>query len=49
MNLKKGDEMMDESSEVEDKEMSEWEGFQRENLADTMLDMFEDNDTQNLD
>ena len=40
---------MDVNGEAEDEEISVWEGFQQEDLADAMLDMFEEEDEKDLD
>ena len=40
---------MDEDVEAKDEEISEWEGFQQEELADTMLDIFKEEDEKDLD
>ena len=42
-------ETMDENDQDGDDEISEWEGFQREDLADAMLDMFDDDGEKDMD
>ena len=39
----------DDVEELEDEELEEWEGFSREDLAEAMVDMFEADDTFDLD
>ena len=48
-NYKREGEVMDVNGEAEDEEISVWEGFQQEDLADAMLDMFEEEDEKDLD
>lgn len=48
-NYKHEGEVMDVNGEAEDEEISVWEGFQQEDLADAMLDMFEEEDEKDLD
>lgn len=42
-------ETMDENDQDGDDEISEWEGFQREDLADAMLDMFDGDGEKDTD
>jgi len=39
----------DDGEELEDEELEEWEGFSRGDLAETMVDMFEADDSSDLD
>ena len=48
-NYKREGEVMNVNGEAEDEEISVWEGFQQEDLADAMLDMFEEEDEKDLD
>jgi hypothetical protein len=39
----------DDGEELEDEELEEWEGFSRGDLAEAMVDMFEADDSSDLD
>ena len=49
MNLAYEEEHPDYMEEDEDEELVVWEGFDREDLAEVMVDMFDDDDPGDLD
>ena len=49
MNLPKEEAHLDDGKELEDEELEEWEGFSKGDLAEAMVDMFEADNSSDLD
>ena len=49
MNLQYGDEFPEDTEQLEDEELDEWDGFRSEDLADAVFEMLEADDPNDLD